>query len=66
LIEAMSAAEIIEQLKILPSKERAEVARFILKQDDSWIPAEFRAAMAEAEAGEVIEIQDSHFDRPPV
>lgn len=46
----MSAVEIIEQIKALPAAERAEVARFIIKQDDSWIPDEFREAMADVGA----------------
>jgi hypothetical protein len=34
----MSAAEIIEQIKELPADEQAEVARFIVGQDDSCKP----------------------------
>ena len=33
----MSTTEIIEQIKILPAAERAEVARFIVEHDDSWL-----------------------------
>ena len=52
----MSAVEIIEQFKALPSAERAEVARFIIKQDDSSIPGEFQQAMADADAGRFVEM----------
>jgi hypothetical protein len=44
----MSGKEIIEQIKALPPGERAEVAKFIVEQDDSWIPDDFKAAMNEA------------------
>jgi hypothetical protein len=47
----MSAKEIIEHIKALPPAERAEVARFIVEQDDSWIPDDFKAAMNEAQQG---------------
>ena len=44
----MSGKEIIEQIKALPAEERAKVAKFIVEQDDSWIPDDFKAAMKEA------------------
>jgi hypothetical protein len=47
----MSAKELIEQFKALPPEERAEVAKFVLQRDDSWIPASFLQGMADAEAG---------------
>jgi hypothetical protein len=47
----MSAQEIIEQIKSLPPTERAEVAKFIVEQDDSWIPGDFKAAMKDAYEG---------------
>ncbi|MEI9961968.1 MAG: hypothetical protein WDM76_12790 [Limisphaerales bacterium] len=34
----MSATEIIEQIKELPADERAQVAKFIVGQDDSHKP----------------------------
>jgi hypothetical protein len=34
----MSATEIIEQIKELPADERAQVARFVVGQDDSCQP----------------------------
>lgn len=56
----MSEVEIIEQFKTLPAAERAEVARFIIKQDDSWIPDEFQEAMADAAA---LNLQGEHLPR---
>jgi predicted transcriptional regulator len=47
----MSASELIEQFKALPAKERAKVAKFVVENDDSWIPESFKQGMADAEAG---------------
>lgn len=61
----MSAVEIIEQIKNLPLAERAQVARFIVEQDDSWIPDEFRQAMADANAGRLVEMESVLRETPP-
>ena len=61
----MSAVEIIEQIKNLPVAERAVVARFIVEQDDSWIPDEFRQAMADADAGRFVEMESVLRETPP-
>ena len=47
----MSAAEVIEQIKGLPADERAQVAKFVVESDDSWIPKSFKRGMADAKAG---------------
>jgi predicted transcriptional regulator len=47
----VSATEIIEQFKVLPANERAQVAKFVVEQDDSWIPESFKQGMADADAG---------------
>ncbi|MGA3171120.1 MAG: hypothetical protein ABSE62_08900 [Chthoniobacteraceae bacterium] len=52
----MSAAEIIEQFKALPPQERAEVARFVVANDDSWVPEDFKHSMADLEAGRVFDM----------
>ena len=61
----MSALEVIEQIKALPPTERATVVRFVLKDDDSWIPEEFQAAMADAEAGRLVDMETALFAAPP-
>ena len=53
----MSAAEIIEQIKALPPKERAEVAKFVAENDDSWVPESFKRGMADAEAGRFVDME---------
>jgi predicted transcriptional regulator len=53
----MSATEIIEQFKALPANERAQVAKFVVENDDSWIPEGFKQGMADAEAGRFSEME---------
>jgi hypothetical protein len=52
----MSAQEIIEQIKSLPAKDRAEVTKFVVETDDSWIPEEFKEGMADIAAGRVVDL----------
>jgi hypothetical protein len=65
VVDSMSAQEIIEQIKLLPPTERAAVARFVVEQDDSWIPEEFKEAMKDAEAGRCVEMETALFKTPP-
>lgn len=44
----MSATEIIEQIKALPPTERAQVTKYVVEHDDSWIPESFKKGMADA------------------
>jgi hypothetical protein len=53
----MSAAEIIEQFKTLPPEGRAEVAKYVVENDDSWVPEEFKEAMADLAAGRVVDME---------
>jgi hypothetical protein len=61
----MTATEIIEQIKGLPASERAQVAKFVVEQDDSWIPDEFKEAMRDAEAGRFVDMETALFKTPP-
>ena len=61
----MSAAEIIERIKALPVAERAQIARYVVEQDDSWIPDEFRQAMADVGAGRFVEMDTALRETPP-
>jgi hypothetical protein len=53
----VSATEIIEQFKVLPANERAQVAKFVVEQDDSWIPESFRQGMADVDAGSFADME---------
>ncbi|MDQ3120488.1 MAG: hypothetical protein M3Q89_13145 [Verrucomicrobiota bacterium] len=59
----MSATELIEQFKALPASERAEVAKFVVENDDSWLPQSFREGMADAEAGDLVDL-DTALNEP--
>jgi hypothetical protein len=61
----MSAVEIIEQFKGLPANERAQVAKFVVENDDSWIPDEFKEAMKDAEAGRFVDMETALHETPP-
>jgi len=52
----MSAIEVIEQFQALPASERAQVAKFVVENDDSWIPESFKQGMADAEAGRFVDL----------
>ncbi len=56
----MSATELIEQFKSLPANERAQVAKFVVENDDSWIPQSFREGMADAEAGHLVDLDTAN------
>jgi len=61
----MSAAEVIEQIKGLPPAERAQVAKFVVENDDSWVPDEFKEAMKDAEAGRFVDMETALHETPP-
>ena len=61
----MSAQEIIEQFKVLAAVERAEVAKFVVENDDSWIPGSFKRSMADAEAGRFVDMETVLSGAPP-
>ncbi|CAN5719993.1 hypothetical protein BH20VER1_BH20VER1_27210 [soil metagenome] len=55
-LKLVSATELIEQFKALPAAERAEVARFVVENDDSWVPESFRDAMADLEHDRLMDL----------
>ena len=63
IVLAMSVSELIEQFKALPAKERAQVAKFVVENDDSWIPESFKQGMADAEAGRLVDL-DTALNEP--
>ena len=60
-----SAQEVIERFKALPPQDRADVARFIVEHDDSWVPESFKQDMADIAAGRVVEMETALFETPP-
>jgi hypothetical protein len=61
----MTAEAVIKQFKALPPKERAEVAKFVMESDDSWIPESFKRGMADAEAERFAEMDTILSGAPP-
>jgi len=61
----MNAQEVIAGFKALPPAERAQVARFVVENDDSWIPEEFKEAMKDAEAGRFVDMETALYETPP-
>ena len=59
----MSATEVIEQFQALPASERAQVAKFVVENDDSWIPESSKQGMADAEAGRFVDL-DTALNKP--
>ena len=59
----MSAQDIIEQIKALPLDERAQVTKFVVESDDSWIPEEFKQGMADIAADRVVDL-DTALNEP--
>jgi hypothetical protein len=61
----MSATEIIEQIKSLPEKERARVTKYVVENDDSWVPESFKKGMADAQAGRFADMETVLSGAPP-
>ena len=61
----MSAQEVIAEFKELSPPERAQVARFVVENDDSWIPDEFKDAMEDAQSGRFVEMESALSETPP-
>ena len=55
----MSVSELIERFEALPATERAQVAKFVVENDDSWIPESFKQGMADAEAVELVDLDEA-------
>ena len=52
----MSAEQIIEEFKGLSPAERARVAKFVVENDNSWIPEQFKQGMDDIAAGRVVDL----------
>jgi hypothetical protein len=61
----MSAQQVIEEFKALPPEERAKVTKFVVENDDSWIPASFKQGMADADAGHFADMETVLSGAPP-
>jgi hypothetical protein len=62
----VSAQEIIQHIKGLPAAERAKIATFLLREDDSWIPEDFKAAMEDLDASRLVDTETALHETPPL
>ena len=61
----MSAQEVIAEFKGLPPAERAQVAKFVMELDDSWVPESFKEGMKAAEEGRFVDMETALHETPP-
>jgi len=61
----MSATKVIEQIKALPPKERAQVTKYVVEHDDSWVPESFKQGMADAKSGRFADMETVLSGAPP-
>jgi predicted transcriptional regulator len=61
----MRAQEIIEQIKALAPADGAEVTRFVLQEDDSWVPESFKEGMSDIAAGRAVDLDKALEEHHP-
>ena len=61
----MSATEVIEQFKGLSASDRAQVAKYVVENDDSWVPESFKEGMKAAAEGRLVDMEAALFETPP-
>lgn len=61
----MTAEAIIEEIKSLPPADRVRVVKFVVEQDDSWIPDSFKQGMADTGTGRLVEMETALRETPP-
>jgi hypothetical protein len=61
----MSAQEIIDQIKTLPSDERAKISAFVRQEDDAIVPESFKAGMKAACEGRFVDMERALHELPP-
>jgi len=62
----MTATQVIAEIDSLPPDEQQTVFLHVRMLEEESIPESFLQAMAEAERGELIVMEDGHFISPPV
>ena len=62
----MTATQVIAEIDRLPRKEQEAVFAHVHELEDAMIPDSFLQGMAEAQRGELLDMEDEHFLTPPV
>ena len=65
ILSVVSAQQVIEEFKGLSPLERAKVTKFVVENDDSWIPDEFKQAMDDSRAKRFVEMETALNKKPP-
>jgi len=62
----MSVSEILREISALPAEERLQLVEKLVQLTEADIPPSLRASMAEADRGELIDLDDAltELDRP--
>jgi hypothetical protein len=62
----MSVAELLHEIEALPSEERLRLVEKLVQLTEADVPESLRQSMAEAERGELIDLDDAlqELDRP--
>ena len=55
----MSVAELLHEIEALPSEERLELVNKLVQLSEADVPESLRQSMAEAERGELIDLDDA-------
>jgi hypothetical protein len=55
----MSVAEILHQIEALPTEERVQLLEKLFELPEANVPESLRQSMAEAERGELIDMDDA-------
>jgi Mg/Co/Ni transporter MgtE len=55
----MSVAEILHQIETLPSEERLRLFEQLAQRNEAEVPESLRQSMAEADRGDLIDLDDA-------
>lgn len=62
----MTATQVIAEIESLPPQERERVFLRVHEIEEASIPDSFLQGMEEAMRGDLLDIEDAHFQLPPV
>ncbi|MFN0076365.1 MAG: hypothetical protein ACKVY0_07815 [Prosthecobacter sp.] len=62
----MTATQLIAEIDRLPQEEKEQVFMHVHELEETLIPESFLQGMAEARRGELLDMEDQHFQFPPV
>lgn len=66
MLPIMTATQVIAEIDRLPIEEKEAVIVHVHELEAGMIPDSFLQGMAEAQRGELMDMEDAHFQFPPV